>query len=255
MERTGARVDRRVGAEPLGHVEPLLVDVHRDHPAARELRHLERVEPHPADADQRHRGAGSHVRALRDRVIRRRDGVAEDARVLERDVAGDLAEVHARCLHVFGEPTVDAEPVLPHVRTQRVAADATELAAAAGQVEVHDDPVPRREPADVLTDFLDLTGDLVAHDERDHAEAHAVGADLHVGAAHADGADADQRLVRRDGRCGDFFLHERATELFEDERLHRRPPARLLVDANLGIRHATCDEIETAAGQRSGRIA
>ena len=191
MERPAARVHHRVGAEALGQREPRFADVDRDHPAAGQPGHLQRVQAHAADADQRQRGARPDLRALGDRVVGRGDGVPEDAGALQGDVVRDLAQVDARRLEVLREPAVDGEAVLADLGAEGVAPHATELAAPAGDVEVHDDPVARREAAHLAADLGHLARDLVAHDQRDHAEPHPVGADLHVGAADADVAHTD----------------------------------------------------------------
>jgi hypothetical protein len=78
----------------------------------------------------------------------------------------DLAEVHARGLDVLREAAVDAEAVLPDLGAERVSPRATERAASARHVEVHNDAVAGRETAHEAAHLRHFTRDLVAHEWR-----------------------------------------------------------------------------------------
>src|SRR5215813_2497495 len=158
--------------------------------------------------------------ALGHGVIRGGHGIAEDAGLLQGNVSRNFAEVHTGRLEILREAPVHAEAVLSHLGAQRVSTRPAVLATAAGDVEVHDDPVAHSESRHLAPYLHHLARDLVAHDERDHSQPHLVGPDLEIGAADPHVAHADKRLVRSDGRRGYLPHHERRAELFQDHGSH-----------------------------------
>ena len=221
VEGGGARPER------LGHRQPLVHGVDRDHPRrADRARCLHGAQPHRSEAQHRDRVAGAQA-AFDDRVVAGAHHVSGKQRHLVAHPGRHLAQHelrvrHERQLGLRSRKRAKRRAVAKGARFIALVKQsaAAEEAAPAGGLKAAQNPVAGRQLAHVGAG-LDDCADVLVPDREAGFDLHAAVKNVQVRAAHAAGLDAHDRIARmRENGLGDF-LHQHLAGSHERDGAHR----------------------------------
>src|SRR3954451_386952 len=205
-----AVVDENVGSQPVGKLQSLGEQVHRDDPGAERLGDEHGGGSHRTEAEHGDRLAAAHAEDLLG-VVLRADHVGHQGSGDEGDFVGQRESVRGRQQVVVGIPTVDVEAEALPVRAEHQVTRGAVLAVSASEWQVAGHAVPDRQPLHVRADLDDLSRRLVPRHGQAGAGRVATDdggvADVQAHVTSADGGCtcSDQDLTGSGCRGGTFY--------------------------------------------------